>query len=43
LATSSNDFEYIKEKYEKLVRRMVKKMHKYAAEYGGEIISCYQL
>ncbi len=39
-STSSSDFEYIKEKYEKLLRRMVKKMHKYALEYGGEIVSC---
>jgi hypothetical protein len=40
LTTSSSDFEYIKEKYEQILRRMVKKMHKYALEYGGEIVSC---
>jgi hypothetical protein len=40
LTMSSSDFEHVKEKYEKLLRRMVKKMHKYAVEYGGEIISC---
>jgi hypothetical protein len=36
--TSSTDFDYIKRKYEKLLAKMVKKMHKYAAQYGGEII-----
>ena len=36
--TSSTDFDYIKRKYEKLLAKMVKKMHKYAAQYDGEII-----
>jgi len=36
--TSSNEFECIKQSYEKLLKKMVKKMHKYAAKYGGEII-----
>jgi hypothetical protein len=39
-STSSSDFEYIKEKYERLLTRMVKKMQKYALEYGGEIVYC---
>ena len=38
VATSSTEFEFIKNSYDKLLRKMVKKMHKYAAKYGGEII-----
>jgi hypothetical protein len=36
--TSSTEFECIKKSYEKLLKRMVKKMHKYALKYGGEIV-----
>jgi hypothetical protein len=38
LNTSSNEFECIKKNYEKLLKKMVKKMHKYALKYDGEII-----